>query len=121
MKVYFADRRLRDRCADDRELRKEYGAEGAKKIRLRLAVLAAAESLDDVMRAPGKCHPLQGDRAGCYAMMLHAGWRLVFQLFTGRDGEESVFRLIAIEDGQEAPGAPGEVAALATEIVDYHG
>lgn len=117
MKVYFADRRLRDRCADDRELRREYGAEGARKIKLRLAVLAAAESLDDVMRAPGKCHPLHGDRAGCYAMTLHAGWRLVFQLLTGRDGEESGFRLIAIEGERETPG---EVAALVTEIVDYH-
>lgn len=108
MEVRYADPDLRDLCASDRDLRKKYGAEGARKIGMRLRALEAAESIDDLMCMPGRCHPLKGAYyGGCFAFVLHAGWRLVFRPMT-----EEERRIAEIDD---------EPAALIIEIIDYHG
>ncbi|MEU8341946.1 hypothetical protein AB0C74_09635 [Spirillospora sp. NPDC048832] len=108
MEVRFADPDLRDLCASDRALRKKYGAEGARKIGMRIGALAAAESIDDLMRMPGHCHPLKGAYySGCFAFCLHAGWRMVFRPMT--DEERRVAEIVE------------EIAALVVEIIDYHG
>jgi plasmid maintenance system killer protein len=107
VEVRYADQDLRDLCADERALRCKYGAEGAKKVGMRLAALAAAESIDDLMRMPGKCHPLKGGYyQDCFAFWLHAGYRLVFRPMTDEEREEQQI--------------PDEVAALVVEIIDYH-
>ncbi len=107
MEVRYADPDLRDLCASDRALRKKYGAEGARKIGIRLRTLEAAESIDDLMCTPGRCHPLKGSYyAGCFAFVLHAGWRMVFRPMT-----EEERRTAEIEE---------ETAALVVEIIDYH-
>jgi plasmid maintenance system killer protein len=107
LEVFFADPRLRDLCDSARDLQRRYGLEGARKVGRRLQALRTAESLDDVMRGPGGCHPLKGpDYEDCHALALHAGWRLVFRLMTAdeRAGQ-------SVTDG---------VAALVIEIIDYH-
>jgi proteic killer suppression protein len=107
LEVYYLDPRLRDLCSSDRDLRSEYGAEGAKKIARRVRSLHAAESLDDVMQGPGKCHPLKGKYyQDCYALWLHAGFRLVFRLMTAEE--------------KAAKGVPDATCALVIEIIDYH-
>ncbi|MFF5248151.1 type II toxin-antitoxin system RelE/ParE family toxin [Streptosporangium sp. NPDC000095] len=88
-------------------MRKVYGAEGARKLRQRLQALRVADTLDDLFHLPGRCHPLRGDYAGCHAMDLHQGWRLVFRLMTSEE-----------KTGQELEE---KEAALVIEIVDYHG
>ncbi|WP_157530835.1 type II toxin-antitoxin system RelE/ParE family toxin [Microtetraspora niveoalba] len=88
-------------------MRKAYGAEGARKLQQRLQALRAAESMDDLFQMPGRCHPLRGGYADCYAMDLHQGWRLVFRLMTSEEKAEQ--------------GLGEEDAALIVEIVDYHG
>lgn len=47
MKIEIPDRRLKKALEDDKECKRRFGAEMAKKIRLRLAALEAAESLAD--------------------------------------------------------------------------
>ncbi|MEW2354897.1 hypothetical protein [Spirillospora sp. NPDC029432] len=106
MEVRYADPALRDLCASDRELRRRFGADCAKKIGVRLRAFDAAESLDDLMRAPGRCHPLDHEYKGCYAFCLHGGMRLVFRLLTAEEREEQ--------------DIPDDSAALVIEIIDYH-
>ncbi|MFG2087447.1 MULTISPECIES: type II toxin-antitoxin system RelE/ParE family toxin [unclassified Spirillospora] len=107
MEVRYADPDLRDLCASDRALRKTYGAVCAKRIAARLRTLDAADSIDDLMRAPGHCHPLNGEYyRDCFAFRLHGGLRLVFRLMTDEERKD-----------QEIPD---DTAALVVEIIDYH-
>ena len=105
--MFFADPRLRDLCDSARDLQRRYGLEGARKVGQRLQALRTAESLDDVMRGPGRCHQLKGpDYEDCHALALHAGWRLIFRLMTAAERADH--------------GVADEVAALVIEIIDYH-
>ncbi|MEU8804458.1 hypothetical protein [Spirillospora sp. NPDC048819] len=107
MEVRYADPDLRDLCASDRALRRTYGAVCAKRIEARLRTLDAADSIDDLMRAPGHCHPLNGEYyKGCFAFRLHGGLRLIFRLMTDEERKD-----------QEIPD---DTAALVVEIIDYH-
>jgi plasmid maintenance system killer protein len=107
LEVLFADPRLRDLCKSARGLQRRYGLEGAKKVGQRLQALRMAESLDDVMCGPGRCHPLKGPYyEECYSLSLHAGWRLIFRLMTANE--------------RTARGVTDEMAALVVEIIDYH-
>lgn len=58
-------------------MQKKLGAPGARKLRARLADLMAATTMTDVKR--GSPHPLKGDFAGCLALDLHGGMRLVVE------------------------------------------
>ncbi|GII80071.1 hypothetical protein Sru01_50530 [Sphaerisporangium rufum] len=79
---------------------------------MRLQALRGADALDDLFRMPGRCHPLKGRYAGCHAMDLHQGWRLVFRIEVVPAGG----------DGSEVGAGLGkEDIALVIEIVDYHG
>ncbi|TDC61295.1 killer suppression protein HigA [Actinomadura sp. GC306] len=107
MEVRYADPDLRDLCASDRALRRKYGAVCARRIATRLRTLEAADSVDDLMRAPGRCHPLNGTYYGdCFAFRLHGGLRLVFRLLT--------------DEERKAQEIPDDTAALVVEIIDYH-
>ncbi|TYB53449.1 plasmid maintenance system killer protein [Nonomuraea sp. PA05] len=88
-------------------MRKVYGAEGARKLGQRLQALRVADTLDDLFRMPGRCHPLHGEYAGCHAMDLHQGWRLVFRLMTSKEKVDH--------------GLGEDDAVLVIEVVDYHG
>jgi toxin HigB-1 len=55
---------------------KKLGDAGARKLRARLADLAAASRVTDLVA--GNPHPLKGDRLGQFAVDLTGGWRLVF-------------------------------------------
>lgn len=59
---------------------REYGAENAKKIRQRMAVLAAAACLEEVpIHSPDRRHELSGNRKGQFAVDLKHPQRLVFE------------------------------------------
>ncbi|MFD0900623.1 hypothetical protein [Actinomadura sediminis] len=74
---------------------------------MRLRTLEAAESLDDLMRAPGHCHPLRGEYyEDCYAFRLHGAMRLVFRLMTPEEKKDN--------------DIAADTAALVVEIIDYH-
>jgi plasmid maintenance system killer protein len=67
----------------DRELQRRLGAERARKLRTRRSALRAAETLDDLRHAPGRCHELTGNYAGLLSLDLDGPYRLIF-----RPGEE---------------------------------
>ncbi|MGH8524831.1 MAG: type II toxin-antitoxin system RelE/ParE family toxin [Gammaproteobacteria bacterium] len=79
MDVLFTDEKTQRALSNQRDLRRRFGALGAKKITLRLQQLAAAPTLADMRPLPGRCHELSGDRAGCFAVDVHQPYRLVFQ------------------------------------------
>jgi proteic killer suppression protein len=55
----------------------------AKKLRLILALLGQARSIDD-MNAPGlRLHPLQGNLQGYCAVTVQANWRVTFRFEDG--------------------------------------
>jgi proteic killer suppression protein len=79
LNIAFASERLRKHLNSDRQLKKDYGEAGFKRIRQRLDELHAAETLDAMRTLPGRCHELKGDRAGQLALDLHKGYRLIFE------------------------------------------
>ena len=58
-------------------------ANHAKKLRMQLAALDSAHSIDD-MDIPGyRLHPLTGDRKGIWTITVNANWRLTFEFEEG--------------------------------------
>ena len=97
MELSYASRDLERICTDARRMQKSLGAERAKKLRLRLDDLRAAEKMDDLLQMAGKWEELKADRAGQWSGRLTGNWRLIVQ-----------------------PEEGDEVTVLVVEIVDYH-
>lgn len=58
-------------------------ASHAKKLRMQLAALDTASSIDD-MDIPGyRLHPLKGDRKGLWSISVSGNWRLTFKFADG--------------------------------------
>jgi proteic killer suppression protein len=58
-------------------------ANHAKKLRMQLAALDTAQSIDD-MDIPGyRLHQLTGDRRGTWTITVNANWRLTFEFEDG--------------------------------------
>ncbi len=77
MKIHIPDDDLRALCEQQRLAIRKLGAPCARKLRGRLADLQAAAHVRELVA--GHPHPLQGDRAGQFALGLHGGIRLVFE------------------------------------------
>ncbi|WTK47664.1 type II toxin-antitoxin system RelE/ParE family toxin [Streptomyces sp. NBC_01520] len=109
MDVSYADRKVGKICESEREMRRTYGAELARKIAQRLAALRAAENLED-MRPPalGKCHAMSGDKDGCLSLHLTANWRLVFSPTEHEEDEQGGLKWASV------------TAVTIEEIEDYH-
>lgn len=108
--VLFSTARLQSQLSDQRLLQRRWGAEGARRITLRLQQLGAADSLHDMHQLPGRCHELVGHRAGELAVDVHQGHRLVFR--------PTVVPPPAKEDGGLDWAQVDSVTV--TEVVDYH-
>jgi proteic killer suppression protein len=58
-------------------------ANHAKKLRMQLAALDTAQSIDD-MDVPGyRLHQLTGDKRGIWSITVNANWRLTFEFEEG--------------------------------------
>jgi plasmid maintenance system killer protein len=82
MEIFISDKRLGKVIDDDVACRRQYGADMAKKLALRLASLRAADSLADFWppkSGPERCHELKGDRKGTFSVDLNQPYRLLFQ------------------------------------------
>lgn len=110
MDVLFSTAKLRRQLSDQRLLQRRWGAEGAKRITLRLQQLAAAVSLDDMRQLPGRCHELVGRLAGELAVDVHRGHRLIFR-------PTAVPPPTRADDGLDWTRVD---SVTVTEIVDYH-
>ncbi|MBD2455219.1 killer suppression protein HigA [Nostoc sp. FACHB-87] len=77
MEITFSDRKLQNLCEQQNQAQKKLGTNCAKKLRTRLADLAAVSCVTELVA--GRPHPLKGDRAGEFALDLEGGTRLVFK------------------------------------------
>ena len=67
-------------CNSMDKMIREFGAESAKKLGMRLQAIEAADCLADLFTLPQcRCHPLNGDRKGQFAVDLKHPFRLVFE------------------------------------------
>lgn len=58
-------------------------AKHAKKLRLQLAALDSAQTIDDLDIPGYRLHPLQGNREGIWSITVSANWRLTFEFSEG--------------------------------------
>jgi len=80
MEVRFTNRSMQRACSSEKEMRRRWGAALAGKLKVRLAELAAAETLDDIARVPpARCHELKGNRAGQLSIDLVHPQRLIIE------------------------------------------
>ena len=58
-------------------------ANHANRLRMQLAALATAQTIDD-MDVPGfRLHPLKGERVGIWPIMVSGNWRVTFEFVEG--------------------------------------
>lgn len=110
MHLSFANQKFQRECESRKALTRTHGQAGARKVMARLADLAAAASLEEMRRLPGRCHELSGDRKGQLAIDLSGGRRLVF--------EPAATPIPTKSDGGLDWSAVDAVRVL--EITDYH-
>jgi len=80
MEIVFRVKKLQKQCNSDVSLLKAFGKDNCRKIKLRLAVLRAAETLEQIStNKPERCHQLSGNRNGQFAVDLSHPFRLLFE------------------------------------------
>ena len=58
-------------------------AKHSKKLRLQLAALDSAQTIDDLDIPGYRLHPLKGNREGIWSITVSANWRLTFEFSDG--------------------------------------
>lgn len=111
MDIIFRTRKLARTFNSRSELQRRYGAQQARTIEMRLAVLRNAKTLSVVATTrPERCHRLKGKRAGQYAVDLVHPHRLVF-----RAAHESPQR-----PNDEQLDTRDVTAITILDVIDYH-
>jgi len=77
MEITFHNSKLKRVWEQKDKAQQKLGQNCARKLRSRLAELEAAQSVTELIA--GRPHPLEGDRAGKFAVDLVGGKRLVFK------------------------------------------
>ena len=96
--VRYKNKKLQKICTDAETARASYGNEMARKLHLRIDQLEAADSIQElILNHIGRCHGLNGNRQGQYAMDLAQPYRVIFK---------------EVESGIQI--------VMVMEIVDYH-
>jgi proteic killer suppression protein len=75
--IEIPDDDIRVICEQERAATRALGRPCARRLRTRLADLAAAVNVQELVA--GRPHPLKGDRSGQFSQDLHGGVRLVFE------------------------------------------
>ncbi|MGV9007830.1 MAG: type II toxin-antitoxin system RelE/ParE family toxin [Brevundimonas sp.] len=110
MDLYFGSKKLEKTLSDQRKTDREFG-QLARTLRLRLAVLTAAESLADVpIVPPERRHQLTNDRNEQFAVDLKQPHRLIFEV-----ANDPIPRN---DDG--GIDLDNVTAITVVEIIDYH-
>lgn len=87
MQIRFANKKLMNMFTSETECRKQFGADNAKKVLMRLNTLAAANSLADIPLGlpPERLHELTGDKAGIFSVDIKQPYRLLFRPIDAAD------------------------------------
>ncbi len=96
MIIQYKSKKLEKVCTDFSSAQRVHGKDMAERIHQRIDEIAAADSVEMLVKyAIGRCHPLNGNRSGEYAMDLHHPYRLVFEVI---NEEIKIARILNIED-----------------------
>lgn len=96
MDIIYKTKKLEKQCTDYRVTIKDYNKEMAVKITQRIDEINSASTVEELVQFKiGRCHPLEGNRNGQYAMDLVHPFRLVF---VEEKGHIELIKIIAIED-----------------------
>lgn len=107
----FSSNRLKTELSDAKAMARAYG-DRAKKLKMRLDVLAQAASLADVPTgSPTYCHPLALDRKGQFSVTIKDNWRLIFESDPNPPPQ--------LKTGGIDLGAIKAIKLI--EVTDYHG
>lgn len=79
MDIVFATAQFRKECNSYKLLVRRHGQRRANKIKKRLDDLRAANTLEDMVNLPGRCHELTGNRSGELSLDLDHPHRLIFE------------------------------------------
>ncbi len=82
MEIFVKDNKLKAAIEDEEVCKKRFGAAMSKKLKARVAVLRAAESLAAFWppnSGPERCHELKGNLAGTFSIDLSQPYRLLFR------------------------------------------
>jgi toxin HigB-1 len=79
MEVLFETLRLSSDLSSHPNRQKRYGAEGAKKVTLRLQQMLAASTLQDLRHLPGRCRELREELAGYLTVDVHRPYGMLFR------------------------------------------
>lgn len=110
MEVFFSTRKLATRLGSDRDRVKEFGAEGAGRIDLRLQQLRAAPTLEHMRSLPGRCHELTGNLNAHLAIDVRHPYRLIFRPTDSNTTKKS-------DGGLDWTSVD---SITITDIIDYH-
>ena len=131
MDLRYATSELERQCTDARYMRRMFGAQVAKALRLRIDDLRAAEKMSDLLQMTGRWEELKADRAGQWSARLTANWRLIVEpgdhesLVGSGDRtsitSEQAASVFLLEDEKPSALEGGVIATVVIiEIVDYH-
>ena len=110
MKIFFANKKLKDELGSQENCKIARGKVMAKKIRLRLQQAFDADCLEDLRNVPGRWHELHENRKGQFAVSLVEPFRMIFAPIGNptdyiENGSIKWDKILAIE---------------IQEIIDYH-
>lgn len=81
MEVSFVSQQMARTCASLAHMQRKWGAERAKKVKLRLDQMRAAASLAELMALPqARCHQLVANRDEQFSLDLDGPYRLIVQV-----------------------------------------
>lgn len=80
MQITYKNKKIEKICTNASEAVKKHGSEMAEKIHQRIDEISAVDSVEDMIQYRiGRCHLLNGNRIGQYAVDLIHPYRLVFE------------------------------------------
>lgn len=96
--ITYKSKKLEKVCEDKKTAVKTYGLDMARKIKIRINEIKAADSVEEMIQFQiGRCHALSGNRLGKYAVDLIQPFRLIF--IKNKDtGELKIVKIIDIVD-----------------------
>ena len=78
MEIFYKTQKLAKVLNSNKLIERNYG-KSAKKLKMRLDDMAMIDNLEELMKLPGRHHPLKGDRKGQFACDLEHPFRLVYE------------------------------------------
>ena len=96
MIIRYKSKKLERVCTDYASAQRVHGKDMARIIHTRIDQIVAADSVETLVKySIGRCHPLQGNRDGEYAMDLIHPYRLIFEV---KKAEIKIAKIMCIED-----------------------